>query len=97
MLGLQIGVALNKATEPGQSDLAIITIGDSVIELPCTENGIDKDNIPNVKINLTRATEPTLTAAELQAFLPDTMYLQVVPGMMRTAQTRKAIPAALLV
>lgn len=52
LLGLQIGVALNKATEPGQSDLAIITIGDSVIELPCTENGIDKDNIPNVKINL---------------------------------------------
>lgn len=52
LLGLQIGVALNKATEPGQSDLAIITIGDSVIELPCTENGIDKDNISNVKINL---------------------------------------------
>lgn len=52
LLGLQIGVALNKATEPGQSNLAIITIGDSVIELPCTENGIDKDNIPNVKINL---------------------------------------------
>ena len=52
LLGLQIGVALNKATEPGQSDLAIITIGDSVIELPCTKDGIDKDNIPNVKINL---------------------------------------------
>lgn len=52
LLGLQIGVALNKATEPGQSDLAIITIGDSVIELPCTENGIEKDDIPNVKINL---------------------------------------------
>ena len=52
LLGLQIGVALNKKAGPGQSDLAIITIGDSVIELPCTENGIDKDNIPNVKINL---------------------------------------------
>lgn len=52
LLGLQIGVALNKATEPGQSDLAIITIGDSVIELPCTEQGIDQKNIPNVKINL---------------------------------------------
>lgn len=52
LLGLKISVALNKATEPGQSDLAIITIGDSVIELPCTQNGIDKDNIPNVKINL---------------------------------------------
>lgn len=52
LLGLNISVALNKATEPGQSDLAIITVGDSVIELPCTENGIDKDNISNVKINL---------------------------------------------
>ena len=52
LLGLKISVALNKATEPGQSDLAIITIGDSVIELPCTENGINKDDIPNVKINL---------------------------------------------
>lgn len=52
LLGLQIGVALNRATEPGQSDLAIITIGDSVIELPCTEQGIDQKNIPNVKINL---------------------------------------------
>lgn len=52
LLGLNISVALNKATEPGQSDLAIITIGDSVIELPCTENGINKDDIPNVKINL---------------------------------------------
>lgn len=53
LLGLKISVALNKATEPGQSDLAIITIGDSVIELPCTEKGgIDKDKISNVKINL---------------------------------------------
>lgn len=52
LLGLKISVALNKATEPGQSDLSIITIGDSVIELPCTQNGIDKDKIPNVKINL---------------------------------------------
>lgn len=52
LLGLKISVALNKHTELGQSDLAIITIGDSVIELPCTQNGIDKDNISNVKINL---------------------------------------------
>ena len=52
LLGLQIGVALNKGAGPGKSDLAIITIGDSVIELPCTKDGIDKDNISNVKINL---------------------------------------------
>jgi len=53
LLGLKIGVALNKKAGPGQSDLAIITIGDSVIELPCTEKGgIDKDKISNIKINL---------------------------------------------
>ena len=52
LLGLKIGVALDKQAGPGKSDLAIITIGDSVIELPCTEDGIDKKNIPNVKINL---------------------------------------------
>lgn len=52
LLGLDISVALNKDLGGGQGDLAIITIGDSVIELPCTENGIDKDKISNVKINL---------------------------------------------
>lgn len=52
LLGLKIGVALNQKAGPGQSDLAIITIGDSVIELPCTEQGVDKNNISNVKINL---------------------------------------------
>ena len=52
LLGLKISVALNRNLGEGKSDLAIITIGDSVIELPCTRNGIDKDDIPNVKINL---------------------------------------------
>lgn len=52
LLGLQIGVALNQKAGPNQSDLAIITIGDSVIELPCTEDGIKQDKISNVKINL---------------------------------------------
>lgn len=52
LLGLKISVALNRNLGEGKSDLAIITIGDSVIELPCTRNGVDKNNIPNVKINL---------------------------------------------
>lgn len=52
LLGLKISVALNRNLGEGKSDLAIITIGDSVIELPCTRNGIGKDDIPNVKINL---------------------------------------------
>lgn len=52
LLGLKIGVALDKQAGPGKSNLAIITIGDSVIELPCTDQGVDKSNIQNVKINL---------------------------------------------
>ena len=52
LLGLKISVALNRDLGEGKSNLAIITIGDSVIELPCTKNGIDKDKISNVKINL---------------------------------------------
>lgn len=60
LLGLRIGVALNKDLGGGQSDLAIITIGDSVIELPCTENGVNIDNIPNVRINLSKATAPDI-------------------------------------
>lgn len=66
LLGLQIGVALNKATEPGQSDLAIITIGDSVIELPCTEKGgINKDKISNVKINLIKGNRTDIDSCKV--------------------------------
>lgn len=65
LLGLKISVALNKATEPGQSDLAIITIGDSVIELPCTQNGIDKDDIPNVKINLIKGNRTDIDSCKV--------------------------------
>lgn len=96
LLGLKISVALNKATEPGQSDLAIITIGDSVIELPCTQNGIDKDKISNVKINLIRATARILIPARYPAFLPDTMCTLVVQTIPQTAAITAAIPAALL-
>ena len=41
LLGLKIGVSLVKAVEPGQTDTAIITLGDSSIRLPCTDEGID--------------------------------------------------------
>lgn len=44
LLGLKIGVSLVKSTEPGVSDTALITIGDSSIALPCDENGIDMNN-----------------------------------------------------
>lgn len=66
LLGLKIGVALNKEAGPGQSDLAIITIGDSVIELPCTQNGgIDKDKISNVKINLIKGNRTDIDSCRV--------------------------------
>lgn len=65
LLGLKIGVALNKKAGPNQSDLAIITIGDSVIELPCTEQGVDKNNIPNVKINLIKGNRTDIDSCKV--------------------------------
>lgn len=53
LFGLKIGVSLSKASSENQqeTDVAIITIGDSTIKLPCTKAGItDPDN---AKSNLT--------------------------------------------
>ena len=43
LLGLKIGASLSRADpdHPEQTDTAIITIGDSVIKLPCSKDGID--------------------------------------------------------
>lgn len=66
LLGLKIGVALNKEAGPDKRDLAIITIGDSVIELPCTQNGgIDKDKISNVKINLIKGNRTDIDSCRV--------------------------------
>lgn len=65
LLGLDISVALNKDLGGGQGDLAIITIGDSVIELPCTQNGIDKDKISNVKINLIKGNRTDIDSCKV--------------------------------
>lgn len=57
LLGLPITVDLSKAPpdEEDVTDTAIITIGDSEIRLPCTENGITQDQLANVEINLIKA------------------------------------------
>ena len=57
LLGLPITVALSKESdEEGVTDTAIITIGDSEIRLPCTEeDGITQDQLANVEINLIKA------------------------------------------
>lgn len=65
LLGLDISVALNQDLGGGQGDLAIITIGDSVIELPCTQNGIDKDKISNVKINLIKGNRTDIDSCKV--------------------------------
>lgn len=56
LFGLKIGVSLSKASAENQqeTDVAIITIGDSTIKLPCTKDGItDPENTKsNLKIQL---------------------------------------------
>ena len=53
LLGIPIVVALSKASVPGQEDVAIITIGDSEIRLPCSENGdLTDEDLAEVEINL---------------------------------------------
>lgn len=53
LFGLKIGVSLSKKSPENkqETDVAIITIGDSAIKLPCTEAGIT--DIENAKSNLT--------------------------------------------
>lgn len=63
VLGIPITVALSEKTGENETDVAIITIGDSKIELPCSESGVTnesgaKDEIANaggLKINLIKA------------------------------------------
>lgn len=59
LLGLDISVGLSKkSTDNGQqTDLAIITIGDSSIKLPCDENGLlnDNDTKSNISVSLIKA------------------------------------------
>ena len=66
LLGLDISVGLSKkSTDNNQeTDLAIITIGDSSIKLPCDKNGLLKDNdaksnisVSLIKVNRTRITD----------------------------------------
>lgn len=58
LLGLDISVGLSKksAENNQQTDLAIITIGDSKIALPCNDQGIlDDDSKQNINIELIKA------------------------------------------
>ena len=65
LLGLDISVALSKASKDNQqqTDFAVITIGDSTIKLPCDKNGIqeDDDAKSNISVSLIKANRTKIT------------------------------------
>ena len=65
LLGLDVSVGLSKKSTDNkqQTDLAIITIGDSSIKLPCDENGLldDKDAKSNISVSLIKANRTRIT------------------------------------
>ena len=65
LLGLDISVGLSKKSNDNdqETDLAIITIGDSSIKLPCNENGLlnDDDAKSNISVNLIKANRTKIT------------------------------------
>ena len=69
LFGLKISVGLSKkSTENNQqTDLAIIRIGDSVIKLPCDENGIKQDNDTksNISISLIKANRTKIVDSKV--------------------------------
>ena len=69
LLGLDISVGLSKKSKDNnqQTDLAIITIGDSSIKLPCDENGIkaDNDTKSNISVSLIKANRTKIKGSQV--------------------------------
>ena len=69
ILGLDISVGLSKKSKDNdqQTDLAIITIGDLSIKLPCDENGLlnDNDAKSNISVNLIKANRTKITDSKV--------------------------------
>ena len=69
LFGLKISVGLSKASTENnqQTDLAIIRIGDSVIKLPCDENGIKQDNDTksNISVSLIKANRTKIVDSKV--------------------------------
>lgn len=69
LLGLKVSVALSKADpdDPsGQtSDVAIVTIGDSTIKLPCDKDGLleGEDNAANIEITLIKGNRTVVSGS----------------------------------
>ena len=70
ILGLDISVGLSKKSTDNsqQTDLAIITIGDSSIKLPCDEKGLlnDNDAKSNISVSLIKANRTKITDSSVQ-------------------------------
>lgn len=69
ILGLDIKVGLSKKSKDNdqQTDLAIITIGDSSIKLPCDKDGIKKDDDTksNISLSLIKANRTKITGSQV--------------------------------
>ena len=69
LLGLDISVGLSKKSKDNdqQTDLAIITIGDSKIELPCDKNGVkaDNDTKSQISVSLIKANRTKITDSKV--------------------------------
>ena len=67
LLGLRVGVALSKKQDssgPNATDVAIITIGDSTISLPCNEDGLVGENDglkSNLEVTLIKGNRTNIT------------------------------------
>lgn len=67
LLGLRVGVALSKKQDssgPNATDVAIITIGDSTISLPCNGNGLVGENDglkSNLEVTLIKGNRTNIT------------------------------------
>lgn len=70
LFGLKIGVALSRADAENQqqTDVAIITIGDSTIKLPCTKDGgVDEEKLrSNLTVELIKANRTKVTYSSVQ-------------------------------
>lgn len=68
LLGLEISVALSRkgaSDNPSETDVAIVTIGDSTVRLPCTENGLTGDANTNLQIELIKANRTKITDSSI--------------------------------
>lgn len=70
LLGLPITVALSKVADnpEQQTDVAIITIGDSVVRLPCNKSGLTEEGkaeLENVEINLIKGNRTELDSCSV--------------------------------